>query len=111
MPKDDDVRLHVELVLRAEDVRALAEMIAQVVAQRLGPPPQAPASNKPLLSISEAARRLGCSTRSLRRYISLGQVRFVKIGNRPRFTEAEISAISEKGLRPWLEDGPVRRRR
>lgn len=108
-----ELKLTAEIVLRPENVEAFVRALAEMLADSLerNPPPPEPAPGKGLMTIREAATRLGVSQRSMKRYMDLGHVRATKIGKLTRFSEAEIAAIAEKGLRPWLEDGIVKRRR
>ena len=52
-----------------------------------------------LLTTDDVAALLGVSPRTIRRLVSLGQLRPVYVGRLPRFTEAEIEAYCAAAYR------------
>lgn len=113
MANDEAVRVCVELVLKPENrdafVRALAEMIADSIRRDLMH--LAPKPEERLLSIKETSVRLGVCERTLRRWIARGSIRCVPVGKLVKFASSEVQQVAEKGTRPWLEDGILRRKR
>jgi excisionase family DNA binding protein len=50
-----------------------------------------------LLTVGETAQRLGFKERTIRRWLSLRKITFIKIGTAVRIPEAEIRRIVRKG--------------
>lgn len=53
-----------------------------------------------LYLISEVAREINCTYRTMQRYIADKRIKAVKIGNKWQITEDELKFIKENGLRP-----------
>lgn len=90
-------------------MKALAALIAEAIrteVMRTAPVPEGR-----LLSIKQASVRLGVCERTLRRWIARGSIRSVSVGKLVKFASSEVQQVAEKGTRPWLEDGPIKRRR
>lgn len=60
--------------------------------------PQDPAWNKLAFSVHEAAAALGLSASSIWKWISLGQLRAVRIGGRTVIPADEIQRILQSGI-------------
>ena len=56
-----------------------------------------------LLTIPEAARRLGLKQKTIRRWVALRKIEFIKTGERAvRISSGEVSRIIEDGRTPRL---------
>ncbi len=58
-----------------------------------------------LLTVPEAARLLGVKERTVRRWVLLRRITYVKIGAAVRIPESEIARIIEEGTRPRIPAG------
>jgi excisionase family DNA binding protein len=58
-----------------------------------------------LLTIREAALRWRVKDRTVRRWLRLRKVTFVKIGSLVRIPEGEIDRVIYQGTRPRLKEG------
>jgi excisionase family DNA binding protein len=56
-----------------------------------------PAVFEPLLGVADVARLLSCSTHSVYRLASRGQINGVRVGSAIRFTHASVRAFIAKG--------------
>ena len=54
-----------------------------------------------LIAQREAASRLGVSLKVFRREVEAGNIRFVRIGKRRRFTEADLLEFIERRRVAW----------
>jgi excisionase family DNA binding protein len=67
----------------------------------LVPAPRAP--GRQLLSVTEAAERLGTPERFIRRLIAQRRIRFYKVGRYIRFDATDLDNFVETGrVEPWL---------
>lgn len=75
----------------------LAQLVREAVRAELAQlRPEPAASAHELLSVQEAAERLRCSTRQVRRYVTLGRLRSTKLGTRSarlRIPRAEVERL------------------
>jgi excisionase family DNA binding protein len=74
--------VRVEIELSEADVQRIAE----AVAAKLAP-------SNPAVSIAEAARQLGVSTRTLNRMVATGLVQSSKVGARTLIVQSEIGRV------------------
>jgi excisionase family DNA binding protein len=63
------------------------------------------ATSKPskLLSLAQAAEELGLTINTLRAWVYLRKIAYVKVGRSVRISEATIQTIIERGTIPALE--------
>lgn len=61
-------------------------------------PPQYTYSNRRAFSVHEAAATLGLSASSIWKWISLGQLRVIKIGGRTLISADELNRILKSGI-------------
>lgn len=54
---------------------------------------------KPLLSVSQAAELLGIREQTLRKWMSLGRLSYVKVGRRTLLEQAAVCQLIEDGRR------------
>ena len=64
-----------------------------------------------LLTMSEAAERLGISQRTLLRIVQNGDIRFILVGMRRRFTEDDLKQFIERQGRWFAPPEPIRKQR
>ena len=61
-----------------------------------------------LLTIAEAAERLGIRPRTVRRWVSLRQIEYIKAGKSVRISEIEVQRIISEGtMRRTVSPGTV----
>lgn len=57
-----------------------------------------------LLSVKEAAQRLACSEAAIRKWVSQGRLRAVKLGRLTRLKLGDLEQLVASGLRPTRPD-------
>ncbi|MFF1507214.1 excisionase family DNA-binding protein [Streptomyces sp. NPDC058326] len=65
-------------------------------------------SNDCLLTVDEAAERLGTGVRFIRRLISERRIRYVKLGKHVRIADSVLNAYVEERTVPTLRDARSR---
>ena len=57
---------------------------------------------KPLLSVSQAAELLGIREQTVRKWLSVGRLAYVKVGRRTLLEQSAVSQLIEDGRRQAL---------
>lgn len=67
-------------------------------------PVPAPSGDPPLMTLAEAAKRLGISTKTLREHVSAGRIRYVNLGTEKR----KAYRFTPKNLATFIEHQKIR---